>query len=227
MKANKIYTEEILSKQYNLTLEDEKELAQNIKQGDIKAIETLIKANQKFVISIANKYRNKGIEIDDLISEGNIGMIQAAKNFDETKNTRFVNFAAKYIKQAIEKAIKEQNIAINETNQKDLILKSKTISIDQSLPIGKNNGFTLQSVIENNNSPHADAHLTQQLLHNKIKDGIKVLNEREQTVIVYLYGLKGDKPMTMAEVGNMLKLKRERIRQIRNKAIRKLHKKLK
>ena len=98
MKANKIYTEEILSKQYNLTLEDEKELAQNIKQGDIKAIETLIKANQKFVISIANKYRNKGIEIDDLISEGNIGMIQAAKNFDETKNTRFVNFAAKYIK---------------------------------------------------------------------------------------------------------------------------------
>ena len=228
MTSNKKYIEDIANEQL-LSDKEEQELAEKIKVGDVRALEKLTKANLKFVISLAHQYRNRGLDEDDLISEGNIGMMYAAQKFDGSKGVRFVVFAAPYIRKAMEEAIKEQatlyKLPKNETSRSEQ-KRSQAISIDQPVPAGSNNNFTLQHILENENAKYADEHLNQEILSNEIQKGLDILDEREKRIITYIYGLTGTH-YTMAEIAEDMGLKRERVRQIRDKALRKLHKKMK
>ena len=228
MTSNEKYIEDIANEQL-LSDKEEQELAEKIKVGDARALEKLTKANLKFVVSLAHQYRNRGLGEDDLISEGNIGMMYAAQKFDGSRGVRFVVFAAPYIRKAMEEAIKEQatlyKLPKNETSRSEQ-KRSRAISIDQPVPIGSGNNFTLQHILENENAKHADEHLNQEILSNEIQKGLDILDDREKRVITYIYGLAGAH-YTMAEIAENMGLKRERVRQIRDKALRKLHKKMK
>lgn len=228
MTSNEKYIEEIAHEQL-LSDKEEQELAEKIKIGDAMALEKLTKANLKFVVSLAHQYRNRGLGEDDLISEGNIGMMYAAQRFDGKKGVRFVVFAAPYIRKAMEEAIKEQStlykLPKNEKNKYEKI-RSRALSIDQPVPVGTNNNFTLQHILENENAKQTDDLLNQDILSNEIQKGLDVLDEREKRIITYIYGLTGSH-YTMAEIAEEMGLKRERVRQIRDKALRKLHKKMK
>ena len=228
MSVNEKYIEEIVQEQL-LSGEEEQVLAAKIKLGDAKALEKLTKANLKFVVSLAHHYKNQGLGEDDLVSEGNIGMMHAAKKFDGTKGIRFVSYAAPYIRKAMEEAIKEQTALYKlPKDEKSKFERKRThaISIDQPIPVGSSNNFTLQHVLENEDAPQADEHLNKELLNFEIKKGLNELNEREKRIIIAIYGLNGTH-YTMAEIAENMGLKRERVRQIRNKALRKLHKKMK
>ena len=228
MTSNEKYIEEIAHEQL-LSDKEEQELAEKIKIGDAMALEKLTKANLKFVVSLAHQYRNRGLGEDDLISEGNIGMMYAAQRFDGKKGVRFVVFAAPYIRKAMKEAIKEQStlykLPKNEKNKYEKI-RSRALSIDQPVPVGSNNNFTLQHILENENAKQTDDQLNQDILSNEIQKGLDVLDEREKRIITYIYGLTGSH-YTMAEIAEEMGLKRERVRQIRDKALRKLHKKMK
>lgn len=228
MTSNEKYIEEIVHEQL-LSDKEEQELAEKIKIGDAMALEKLTKANLKFVVSLAHQYRNRGLGEDDLISEGNIGMMYAAQRFDGKKGVRFVVFAAPYIRKAMEEAIKEQStlykLPKNEKNKYEKI-RSRALSIDQPVPVGSNNNFTLQHILENKNAKQTDDLLNQDNLSNEIQKGLDVLDKREKRIITYIYGLTGSH-YTMAEIAEEMGLKRERVRQIRDKALRKLHKKMK
>ena len=221
MIANEKYMEEIAGGQ-PLSDREERTLAGRIKVGDAQALEKLTKANLKYVVSLAHQYRNRGLGEDDLISEGNIGMMHAAQRFDGARGVRFVVFAAPYIRKAMEEAIKEQaalyRLPRNEQNRSEQ-KRSHAISIDQPVPVGSSNNFTLQNVLENDNAPHADEQLNQEILSSEIQKGLGVLNERERQVIACLYGLSGVH-YTMAEAAEHMGLKRELVRQIRDKALR-------
>lgn len=228
MSVNEKYIEEIVQEQL-LSGEEEQVLAAKIKLGDAKALEKLTKANLKFVVSLAHHYKNQGLGEDDLVSEGNIGMMHAAQKFDGTKGIRFVSYAAPYIRKAMEEAIKEQTALYKlPKDEKSKFERKRThaISIDQPIPVGSSNNFTLQHVLENEDAPQADEHLNKELLNFEIQKGLNELNEREKRIIIAIYGLNGTH-YTMAEIAENMGLKRERVRQIRNKALRKLHKKMK
>ena len=228
MTSNEKYIEEIAHEQL-LSDKEEQELAEKIKIGDAMALEKLTKANLKFVVSLAHQYRNRGLGEDDIISEGNIGMMCAAQRFYGKKGVRFVVFAAPYIRKAMEEAIKELStlykLPKNEKNKYEKI-RSRALSIDQPVPVGSNNNFTLQHILENENAKQTDDQLNQDILSNEIQKGLDVLDEREKRIITYIYGLTGSH-YTMAEIAEEMGLKRERVRQIRDKALRKLHKKMK
>ena len=228
MSVNEKYIEEIVQEQL-LSNEEEQALAAKIKLGDAKALEKLTKANLKFVVSLAHHYKNQGLGEDDLVSEGNIGMMHAAQKFDGTKGIRFVSYAAPYIRKAMEEAIKEQTALYKlPKDEKSKFERKRThaISIDQPIPVGSSNNFTLQHVLENEDAPQADEHLNKELLNFEIQKSLNELNEREKRIIIAIYGLNGTH-YTMAEIAENMGLKRERVRQIRNKALRKLHKKMK
>lgn len=228
MATNEKYIKDIANEQL-LSDKEEQELAKQIKIGDAKALEKLTKSNLKFVVSIAHQYKNRGLGEDDLISEGNIGMMYAAQKFDGTKGTRFVKFAAPYIRKAMEEAINEQLETFKVQNKDEKKPRKRTthrISIDQPIPAGSNGTFTLQTILENANSQHADENLTKQIVREEIKKAMSVLNARQRKVISLLYAIKDEEAYTMQETADIMDIKRERVRQIRNKALRKLKKQI-
>ena len=194
-----------------MTDAEEQALAQRIAAGDKQAADELATANLRYVVTIARQYTQTELSTDDLISEGNIGLMKAAAKFDISYGKRFVTFAAPLIRQSIEEAIARAE------------KQKPTLSTDESLPIGSNNNFTLLNVLEDKDAPHADAHLEQASLSEELLSVINVLDEREQAVITRCFGI-GRERLTMAEAGEELGLKRERVRQIRDKALRKLRK---
>ena len=208
-----------------LTDEEERNLAAQIKLGDSQALEKLTKANLKFVVSIAHKYAGQGLDDDDLISEGNIALMHAAQKYDSSLGTRFVLFASPFIHRAMKEAIAEQTARLSPKSQAARLYR-KTLSIDQPLPLGSKTGFTLQSQLENTDAPHADQQAENNLLKEQLERHMAILSEREQQIISHLYGLFGKQQLTMAETATELNLKRERVRQLRNKAFRKLFKHL-
>jgi len=175
--------------------------------NDKKTIDKLVSENIGYVVNIAKQYIGRGLELDDLVSEGNYGLIKAAGTFDGSKGTRFVSYAAPFIKESIETVLKK----INGTK----------LSVDEPIPKGSKNTINLLHVLEDPNSEHADNQLLNSANLEDLQKMMAVLDEREQLVISCVYGI-GRNKVSMKECGEMYGMKRERVRQVRDKALRKL-----
>jgi RNA polymerase primary sigma factor len=200
-----------------LTEQEECKLSERIKNGDQRALNRLIEANLRFVVAIAKQYQGKGLEMDDLISEGNIGLMKAAKKFDGSRGLRFVNYAVVFVRQQIEKALKNESTELRVENARD----GESRSVDA--PLGGRAGMCLLSVLADVNSPLADERVYSAAVVDAVEFAIHSLNPREYQVITAYYGI-GHERLTMAEIAEQMDLKRERVRQIRDCATRRLKK---
>ena len=210
------YLDEIGREQL-LSEEEEARLSARIMKGDERALNKLIEANLRFVIVIARQYQGQGLAMEDLVSEGNMGLMKAAGKYDATRGLRFVNYAVVFIRQQIEKALKKESAEQRVESTRD----GQTRSVDA--PLGSKANVSLLSVLVNTDSPQADQRVYDANLEEAVERALQTLNERETTVINACFGL-GEERMTMAEIGERMNLKRERVRQIRNKAVRQLRK---
>jgi RNA polymerase primary sigma factor len=179
-----------------------------------KEQDKLVTANMGYVVTLARQYKSDILSTDDLVSEGAIGLMKAAEKYDASKGKPFVTFAALYIRRAIEKAISRLTTDID------------TRSTDESLPVGSRNNYTLLNVLEDKNAVRADAAVEEITLTDDLLKCMNVLNEREQRVVNLYYG-NGYERQTMAEIAETMGLKRERVRQVRDQALRKLRKEAK
>lgn len=244
-----------------LTPDDEIDLAVKIRKGDQAALEKLTKANLRFVVSVAKQYQNQGLPLSDLINEGNLGLIKAAKKFDETKGFKFISYAVWWIRQSILQALGDHSrivrLPLNRVGALNKIGKAynaleqeyertpntselaqelgmdvndvayaleisgRQISMDAPFQ-GDDNSNNLLDVMPNEQQPSPDTALMKESLKNEINDALSTLTEREATVIRYYFGLDTDYSLTLEELGEKLNLTRERVRQIKEKAIRRL-----
>ena len=208
-----------------LSAEEERDLSERILKGDEKALNRLVEANLKFVVSIANQYKGKGLQMEDLVSEGNIGLLKAAGRFDASKGTRFVKYAVVHVRQQIEKAISQQvglyQLPRDVKQEAAARLQSYPLSVDA--PLGHRTNMSLLSVIVNQDAPLADERVHSESIEDAIEYALSALDERESRVVNAFFGINQEHE-TMAEIAEDMDLKRERIRQIRDKAVRKLRK---
>lgn len=242
-----------------ISVEEEVQLAQKIRQGDRKALETLTKANLRFVVSVAKQYQNQGLSLPDLINEGNLGLIKAAQKFDETRGFKFISYAVWWIRQSILQAIAEQSrivrlplnqvSSVNKVNRilskfeqkherrpsideiaddvdltEDKIIEAlkvntRHVSVDAPFVEGEEN--SLLDVLPNQDSPNADKSLIEESLREEVGRALQALNERERSIVEAFFGI-GQPEMTLEEIGEKYGLTRERVRQIKEKAIRRL-----
>ena len=210
------YLDEIGREQL-LSEEQEARLSARILQGDERALNRLIEANLRFVVVIARQYQGQGLSMEDLVSEGNLGLMKAARKFDATRGLRFVNYAVVFIRQQIEKAVRKESDEQRVESTRD----GQTRSVDA--PLGSKANVSLLSVLVNADSPQADQRVYNASLEDAIERSLQTLNERETVVVNAYFGI-GEERQTMAEIAERMSLKRERVRQIRDKAIRKLRK---
>ena len=242
-----------------VSVEEEIELARKIKKGDVKALEKLTKANLRFVVSVAKQYQNQGLSLPDLINEGNLGLIKAAKKYDETRGFKFISYAVWWIRQSILQAISEQSrivrVPINQmgvihkmrkvvqqfeqeyqrlpsideiAEQIDLpkekiveIMSMITKKISMDAPISTNDDGNLLDVLPNKNSPSADEDLLEEGLKKEIERLLVSLSEREQIILRGYFGIN-QREMSLEEIGEQTGLTRERVRQLKEKAIKRL-----
>lgn len=219
------YIEEICREQV-LTADEERELAGRIARGDGKAAEKLVTANLRFVISMANKYRGRGVEVEDLVSEGNIALMNAAAKFDASRS-RFVSYAVPMVRRAMEQAVESQGALYRVPRGEATAAekrRSRALSVDA--PLGGRENINLLSLLVNPNAPEADAMFEDSPHGSLLADALGVLDGRERRVVAAVFGI-GCERLTMAEAAAEMGLKRERVRQIRDKAVRKLSKQLK
>ena len=216
------YLDEI-GRQQLLTDEQECQLSERIKQGDQRAVSRLVEANLRFVVKIATLYRGQGVQLDDLISEGNIGMMAAAAKFDATKGTRFVSYAAPYVRRQIERAIEEQNGIYKVPRDADRQTRQNGHPMSVDAPLGGRSNMSLLSVLENRDSPQADERVYSGAIENAIEFALLSLAPRESQVVNRFFGIDCEHE-TMAEIAEDMGLTRERVRQIRNRAIRRIKK---
>ena len=252
------YLQDICSEDL-LTPEEEVTLAQRIKAGDQEALDKLTKSNLRFVVSVAKQYQNQGLSLPDLINEGNVGLIKAAKRFDETRGFKFISYAVWWIRQSILQAIAEQsrivrlplnqvgsvnkiNRMLNKFEQEnerrpsieeisletnlpeekvDEAMSANTRHVSVDAPFTEGDEGSLLDVLVNDSSPMADRQLVIESLQAEIKQALRMLNERERNVIEAFFGIDGPE-MTLEEIGTKYGLTRERVRQIKEKAIRRL-----
>lgn len=210
-----------------LSSDEEARLSQRIKAGDKRALSKLVEANLRFVVKIASQYRGKGVDLEDLISEGNLGLMKAAAKFDASKGIRFVNFAVVYIRQKMEQAIDKtalyqvpKNIPSNHADRQN----SHALSYDA--PLGHRTNMSLLSVLVNPNAPIADERVYSEAMKQAIERALEGLDARESRVVNAFFAIDREHE-TMAEIAEDMGLKRERVRQIRDKAVRKLRKSFK
>lgn len=244
-----------------ITPEEEVQLAIRIKQGDLKALDRLTKANLRFVVSVAKQYQNQGLSLPDLINEGNLGLIKAAQRFDETRGFKFISYAVWWIRQSILQALAEQsrivrlplnkvgltnriNKAFQQLEQEyerepsaeelaevleldteevaaTLSMSSRHVSMDS--PIADGEDSTLIDIMFNPNAELADENIiNKESLEKEIERSLNTLTERQQEVIRYFFGIGIDHPMSLEDIGDRFCLTRERVRQIKDKAITKL-----
>ncbi len=243
-----------------LTPDQEIELAIKIKKGDQRALEALTKANLRFVVSVAKQYQNQGLSLGDLINEGNLGLIKAAKRFDETRGFKFISYAVWWIRQSILQALAEQsrivrlplnrvgdlnkiNKVYNAMEQElerepspaevakelkmevsevadTLRISGKHVSVDAPFSQGEEN--RLLDVLQNDQQPTPDSHLMVESLKVEIERALSTLTDREAEVIRLYFGLSREHSKTLEEIGEKFNLTRERVRQIKEKGIRRL-----
>ena len=221
--ALNIYLDEI-GKEQMLSDDEERQLSERIAKGDQRALSKLIEANLKFVVSVARQYKGKGVAMEDLVSEGNIGLMKAAAKFDASRGVRFVNYAVVYVRQAIEKAIDQQGGLYQvpkDIKQEVARQQSQPLSVDA--PLGHRTNLSLLSVLVNKDAPLADERVHSEAIEEAIDFALGTLDERERRVINAFYGINQEHE-TMAEIAEDMELKRERVRQIRDKSVRKLRK---
>jgi RNA polymerase primary sigma factor len=239
-----IYLKEI-RKYKVMTPEREKMLSQRIVSNDCsekereKIYKELLEGNLRFVITVAKQYQNQGIDLADLIAEGNFGLMKAIKNFDWTKNNRFISYAVWWIKQSILQSLNENSRTIrlpvnvvqdmykekkeNEKTNKELSDKFATLPkiIDLDMHINED-GDTLIDVIKNDNVESPDeVFSTKDALKEKMINIMSMLDERERMIVEDYYGISGT-PRTLEDIGSDFNLTKERVRQIKEKALRKL-----
>jgi RNA polymerase primary sigma factor len=243
-----------------LTAEDEIELAIKIKQGDSEALEKLTRANLRFVVSVAKQYQNQGLSLGDLINEGNLGLIKAARRFDETRGFKFISYAVWWIRQSILQALAEQSRIVRlplnrvgvlnrigkayrnleqeferepsaEEIAKELEMDVQDISetlqvsgkhLSFDAPFAQDQENRLIDVLEDEAQPSPDKSLMSESLNEEIGRALSKLSEMEAEIIKLYFGLENEQAMTLEEIGDKFNLTRERIRQIKEKAIRRL-----
>ncbi len=217
------YLDEI-GKEQLLTNEEERQLAERIAKGDSRALSKLVEANLKFVVTVARQYKGKGVAMEDLVSEGNIGLMKAAAKFDASKGVRFVNYAVVHIRQAIEKAIDQQGglYQVPKDVKQDLT-RQQSIPLSVDAPLGHRTNMSLLSVLVNKDAPLADERVHSEAIEDAIEYALGTLDDRERRVVNAFFGIDQEHE-TMAEIAEDMDLKRERVRQIRDKSVRKLRK---
>ena len=208
-----------------LSADEEYQLSEQIKGGSTGAINKLVEANLRFVVSIARQYMGKGLSMDDLISEGNLGLMKAAGKFDASKGTRFVNYAVVYVRQFIEKAIEQQTglYTVPKDMKNELAARQQSMPLSVDAPLGHRTNMSLLSVLINQDAPFADERIHSEAIENAIEFALGSLDKRESKVVNAYFGIDQEHE-TMAEIAEDMDIKRERVRQIRDKAVRKLRK---
>jgi RNA polymerase primary sigma factor len=249
-----------ISKHGLVTAEEEAVLAQKIREGDEVSLETLVVANLRFVVSVAKQYQNQGLSLSDLINEGNVGLIKAAKKFDETRGFKFISYAVWWIRQSIVQAIAVNSrvirLPLNKIGSLNKIKKAggileqkfereaspaeiaevlemseaevsvalavanKHISTDASLSSSED--MTLMDVLSDPNNPLPDYTLMASSLSIEIKRALSKLSERECEIVIFFYGIGMEHSYTLEEIAERYDLTKERVRQIKDKAIRRL-----
>jgi RNA polymerase primary sigma factor len=251
-----------ISKESLITAEEEAQLARLIREGDKAALEKLTIANLRFVVSVAKQYQNQGLNLSDLINEGNIGLIKAAERFDETRGFKFISYAVWWIRQSIMQAIAEQarivrlplnkignitkvNRTFSELEQvherepsidevaealditpnevKDsLKISGRHLSVDAPLSSDEESNTMLDTLTEKDSILNPDKGLMIESLRNEIERSFSTLSYREAEVLRMYFGMNIKTPLTLEEIGENFELTRERVRQIKEKALRKL-----
>ena len=246
-----------------ITPEEEAELARKIRVGDELALDRLTKANLRFVVSVAKQYQGHGLTLSDLINEGNVGLIKAAKKFDETKGFKFISYAVWWIRQSIMLAIVEHSrlirlplnkagnvskvnkavsafeqefereptsaelaevLHLKDADVRDIIVSNiKHVSMDAPLG-GDSEDGSMAEILEDKGEDTPDHSLINESLKNEIATALKVLSEREAEVVAAYFGINGFTAMSVDEIAQKFSLSRERVRQIKERAIRRLRK---
>jgi RNA polymerase primary sigma factor len=250
-----------INKMELISTEEEIKLARLIERGDKKAIDSLVKANLRFVVSVAKQYQHQGLSLGDLINEGNIGLMKAAKSFDHTRGFKFISFAVWWIRQHMVHSIAENarivRLPLNKSTMKNQVQKAgsileqkleRTASVEElaeelnmrtedvtaglimnerhvslDTPLSEDGEGSMLDVLENPDADSTDKGLNYTAsLKVEIDRLLCVLNERQKETVCYLYGIGMDHPLSLDDIGIKFSLTRERVRQIRDKAIGKL-----
>jgi RNA polymerase primary sigma factor len=240
--------------------EDEVILARKIRGGDENALGILVKANLRFVVSVAKQYQNQGMSLPDLINEGNLGLMKAAQRFDETRGFKFISYAVWWIRQAILQSLAEQarivRLPVNKIGSINRInrafsrleqeyerepssqeiaevlemfpedvkeaLKTNGRTVSMDAPISSEEDNTMYDVLQSNDTPSPDRNLINESLAYEIERALSTLSQRESKVLKLYFGLGMKHPYTLEEIGEELSLTRERVRQIKEKAIKRI-----
>ncbi|AUC85393.1 RNA polymerase subunit sigma [Polaribacter sp. ALD11] len=248
-----------------ITADEEVELALKIKKGDNKALDALVSANLRFVVSVAKQYQGQGLKLSDLINEGNLGLVKAAKRFDETRGFKFISYAVWWIRQAIMQALAEQSrivrLPLNKIGSINKIRKiyarleqgeqrmptNKEIAkqldmteteVEQSLknsgrhvsmdaPFNEGEDSNLYNLLQSEDSPKPDKELMNQSLKIEIERALGTLTFKEAKVIKMYYGIGNEVASSLSEIGERFDLTRERVRQVKQRAIKRLQAKSK
>ncbi|MBN1337833.1 MAG: RNA polymerase sigma factor RpoD/SigA [Bacteroidales bacterium] len=249
-----------IGKEELITADEEVQLAQRVKQGDQKALEKLVKANLRFVVSVAKQYQNQGLSLPDLINEGNLGLIKAAKRFDETRGFKFISYAVWWIRQSILQALAEQSriirLPLNQVGSLNKIKKATsrleqeyermpsseeiaetlempdykvdaarkitTRYVSMDAPLTQDDDTKFLDVFVSDDMPYTDDGLMKESLAKEIQRSLATLTKKERDVINLYYGIGMPHGLTLEEIGAKFDLTRERVRQIKEKAIRRL-----
>jgi len=243
-----------------ITREQEAALAVRIRAGDDEALNELVRANLRFVVSVAKKYQNQGVNLSDLINEGNLGLIRAARRFDETKGIKFISYAVWWIRQAILQALAEQSrivrVPLNragdlhrigkraaalvqelgreptheeiaegmdlteEEVSRTMAISHTHLSLDAPLTPGEDN--SLIDHLADSGRMLPDEEMFEKALIETVHNSLLILKAREARVLRMYFGLAGDEPMTLEDIGEVLGVTRERVRQIKDRALMKL-----